>query len=887
MKKRWYAIGTVSLVAIISIVVMWLNVNRHYSGNNPLSQIPSSAALVLKINDIKNYKEIVEKTEYRQYFNELFFADLVTTTIDNALEVIDSIARNGLIDGRTIYISYHAIPTDTIGNTILSFPLDSYADGASILDAIGKMSEFKTEQLILDGQRVLHVDLSPNQFFITIANECLFATDNADLLRRVLNVQEPVLADDQCYSTLEHTTSKTTPISVFVNIASMDSLDIFDATTKSISEWGDWVELDFDVQPKMINGNGFLVAGKPTIYTAMSMHKPMPFVIDNSIPTSAIIFTSVATSKHGSADELYVEFLQNNGLLDAYKKKCRAVQQAVGLDVEAEMTKVFEAEMALFSFSESLFDAENACLIVNEKNGTIAQGILNEIICALQKVQTPREVDVISPVPSLSIPVYEAFPDTSELFFMPEIFGYVPHKYYLRYENNLLFADAISVLRKTLNERLQNRTYANDANFRAFRNNFSNENIKFLYCSSSAMRHITENIDTLITPQYLDAISDFYGFGLQVSNLSGLPYLTVCALYEPNKTYAQPTAWQCRIDTTIVGKPWPVINHNTQETEYLVQDAENRIHLINSSGLVLWSRKLDGRIQGDLTQIDYYCNGKLQYLFATKDAIHLIDRNGNDTAHFPIPLKSTATGGVTYIDYGNPSEFRLFVPCDNKRVMLYDKNCKEVEGWEMKPTEGTIRKPVDHWVTNGKDYLIHSDEYKCYITDRRGNERLPIKPLATNSDSRTYLVRGNTPNAAFVTSTADGKLATIDIATATITYTPIDSIGDEVHHTMLKFEQNDTLIFVDAQHLIITDGYGKVKNFRLLKLSSADDVKIVCNNMIAIWNKTDQLAYLFNSNGDLIEGFPIKAKGDFVVTKHDNILHIVVIDGNTLTNYLK
>jgi len=124
-------------------------------------------------------------------------------------------------------------------------------------------------------------------------------------------------------------------------------------------------------------------------------------------------------------------------------------------------------------------------------------------------------------------------------------------------------------------------------------------------------------------------------------------------------------------------------------------------------------------------------------------------------------------------------------------------------------------------------------------------------------------------------------------ATATITYTPIDIVGDEVHHTMLKFEQNDTLIFVDAQHLIITDGYGKVKNFRLLKLSSADDVKIVCNNMISIWDKTDQLAYLFNSNGDLIEGFPIKAKGNFVVTKHDNILHIVVIDGNTLTNYLK
>ena len=296
---------------------------------------------------------------------------------------------------------------------------------------------------------------------------------------------------------------------------------------------------------------------------------------------------------------------------------------------------------------------------------------------------------------------------------------------------------------------------------------------------------------------------------------------------------------------------------------------------------------MDGRILGNVTQIDYYCNGKLQYLFATPESVHLIDRNGNDTAHFPIHLKHTATGGVTYLDYGNPSEFRLFVPCDNKQTMLFDKNCKPVEGWEMKHTEGKVSKPIDHWVTNGKDYLIHTDDYKTYITDRRGNERVPIKPLATNKNSRTYLVRANTPQSAFVASTANGELATIDINTATISYTHIDSIGDTADHTMLKLSDDDTLIFVDNGHIIFTDDFGKVKSIRVLKLTSADAINLVCDNMIAIWDKSDQLAYLFNQNGDLVDGFPTPAKGKFAITRQGNTLHLVVADGNVLTDYLK
>ncbi len=889
MKKRWFAIGAVALLLIISIIIVWLNSNRHYEDNNPLCRMPSSAAIVIKINGIGNYKQTVSKTTYGNKFSYLFFADLVTKAMHNAIDAIDSIARNELINDRTIYVSYYAAVNDTAGKTLLAFPLKSYADGVGLMTAVHGMAgtnNLKSEVLTFDGHEVLHVDVGADPFYITTSNECLFATDDIPLLRKVLLGTEPVLADDQCFSTLHRTTSPSAPLSVFVNVASMDSLSVFDATVRTMSTWGDWFELDLDIQSTLLSGNGFLLSGKPTFFSCLASHTPVALTIDECIPSSAQIFASIAPFKRGTNDEFYVRHLRENDINNVYFNMCEAAKKATGIDVESEISKVFEGELALFSFSESLSDPKNACLVINEKNGTISQAILNGVLCAMHGISAPEEVDVISPIPSLSIPVYKAFDEDDETFILSDVLGKQPSKYYLRYENTLMFADTISVLKHSLYERLQNRTYANDANYRAFRTNFSSDNIMFVYCTSKAMRYITMLTDSVANTKNLDAISDFYGFGMQISNVSGLPYIMASGLYEPHKTEAQPTAWQCKMDTTLVGQPWAVINHNTHEIEYLVQDVENRIHLINSSGLVLWSRKIDGRIIGPLTQIDYYCNGKLQYLFATKDAIHLIDRNGNDTARFPIQLKHAATGGVTYLDYGNPNEFRLFVPCANKRVILYDKNCKVVDGWEMKPTEGIVSTPVDHWVSNNKDYLIHADNYRCYITDRRGNERIAVKPIAPNPHSRTYLVRGNTPEAALVIATADGKLASIDIATSEVTYADIDSMG-QTPYFMLQYHGSDNLVFVDKRRIVLTDGRGKVKNIRLLKLSELSNVELLSDNKISVWDKADQLAYLFDNNGNLIDGFPVHVNGPYVITQHNNLFHVVEAADNTLTNYLK
>ena len=57
-------------------------------------------------------------------------------------------------------------------------------------------------------------------------------------------------------------------------------------------------------------------------------------------------------------------------------------------------------------------------------------------------------------------------------------------------------------------------------------------------------------------------------------------------------------------------------NHNDrQNKEVIVQDNANNLYLINKEGVRLWKVKLSDKILGDVYQVDYYRNGKLQYLF--------------------------------------------------------------------------------------------------------------------------------------------------------------------------------------------------------------------------------------------------------------------------------
>src|SRR5690606_32504518 len=60
-----------------------------------------------------------------------------------------------------------------------------------------------------------------------------------------------------------------------------------------------------------------------------------------------------------------------------------------------------------------------------------------------------------------------------------------------------------------------------------------------------------------------------------------------------------------------------VKSHVSQANEILIQDSLNDLSLVTMEGKVLWKIPVGDQITSDIEQIDFYANGKLQYLFAT------------------------------------------------------------------------------------------------------------------------------------------------------------------------------------------------------------------------------------------------------------------------------
>lgn len=126
---------------------------------------------------------------------------------------------------------------------------------------------------------------------------------------------------------------------------------------------------------------------------------------------------------------------------------------------------------------------------------------------------------------------------------------------------------------------------------------------------------------------------------------------------------------------------WTVINHNTQEKEVLRCEGK-QLALLNSKNEVLWMTELDGSILGQVTQVDLYQNGKLQYAFTTAKSLYIIDRNGKNAPNFPMIYSKGITSGLCVADYDNNRNYRLLFGTSDGAIQNISNNGKATPGWQ-------------------------------------------------------------------------------------------------------------------------------------------------------------------------------------------------------------
>ncbi|MEA3443628.1 MAG: hypothetical protein U9R19_02755, partial [Bacteroidota bacterium] len=390
---------------------------------------------------------------------------------------------------------------------------------------------------------------------------------------------------------------------------------------------------------------------------------------------------------------------------------------------------------------------------------------------------------------------------------------------------------------------------------------------------------------------------DFHAFSFQFSPNSNrqMVYNDIYLKYGPLDTDKPRTRWELRLDTTFTFKPKFVLNHYTGNREIFIQDDNNKIYLINYAGRILWQKQLDQAIMGDVHQIDYYKNNKLQLLFNTKNKLHLIDRLGNYVERYPVNLSSPATNGIGVIDYNNKKDYRIFIACQNKRVYLYSIEGNIIKGWKFKHSEHAVSNQVQHFISKNKDYIVFNDENKSYILNRRGKERVkPEIDFAISKNGKYIFEDRKSGNDARMIITGpdgtiyfvylDGKVESLKIHDFSnnhfFDYRDVD--GDKLKD----------FIFVDGKKLEV---YNLIQT-KLIDLQFDQEIEhrpisyIFPGNsrkLGIVAHKRNEI-FLINSDGSLYQGFPLLGHTLFSIgsiTGNQKFNLFVGTNDNFLYNY--
>ncbi len=83
-----------------------------------------------------------------------------------------------------------------------------------------------------------------------------------------------------------------------------------------------------------------------------------------------------------------------------------------------------------------------------------------------------------------------------------------------------------------------------------------------------------------------------------------------------------------KLQSSVHLKPRIVTNYVTKEKELITQDDLNNLYLISNKGELIWKKQLESKIVGEISQIDLYKNGRLQYAFETEKSLIILDKNG-------------------------------------------------------------------------------------------------------------------------------------------------------------------------------------------------------------------------------------------------------------------
>ena len=366
-----------------------------------------------------------------------------------------------------------------------------------------------------------------------------------------------------------------------------------------------------------------------------------------------------------------------------------------------------------------------------------------------------------------------------------------------------------------------------------------------------------------------DAVLDLYKIfqlkeGNNLASINGI----ISNYKDDSKNSEIELKFETSISNEIILGPLIVKNHTNNKNEVFIQDSENIIYLINDNGQIEWTKKINDRVIDEVKQIDSYKNGRLQYVFATQNSLHMIDRKGRDVGKFPLKFNDQITKPVSVFDYDNNKNYRLLIT-QNDELFMFDSKGNRVRGFDYNKKNKIITKP-EHFRISNKDIIVFKTSDDLKILNRRGKIRIKINGDYNYSKDEIFQYQNS-----LLTTTVNNKIVKIDMNGNSKEVSSMSFDGKYVSDKKTIYTLQKNILSNSKKNIEIQ--FGKYENF-----SAISDKK---NTLLNIYDSQNNKLYLFDDEINTVKGFPILADANASFILENNKIEFSVISDSKKIKY--
>lgn len=865
MKKIYTAIA-ILIAIIICLLVFYFDQDVSLTKNKtPFNAIPENAIAIAEFNYAPDVLDPYQNNELMlDLFGENKLAEL--TFFKNVIDSFPAIRQE--IENKKVLISIHRTQSDQISFLfILETKHPKKILNKEFLDSIEKQQNKVTERNF-NGVKITDLAFADAKkvFGLAYKNGLLLGSFSPTLLEKSIYQlsNKPSLAQKPSFLTVKSFSNPRSQTEIFLNFEQLPELFNVLSTPSSnnklqfLNKSLSWSVLSNNFKEDALMLNGFTTVERNSYLFPYLSQQPQLLEFDALTSNKTALKVDFGISNFAALATSRKKQMEEAGTLTKYQARINLINTQNSVDFDTDISN---------------FIGNGVSYILQENN---SRNISQELLAAMQVVDVPRAIRFLSgnqdpSLGALNYPVYRVrFNDFLSLAF-GDIFSDIRKPYYTILQNNIIvFANDLQTLERFVNDFIAQETLEKDRLYSDFKLYTAGRStvsafVSMEYSRSMIQSHLIAEIRNNIRNNK-EGIGNLYGLSFQLSSKQD-GFITNLYLQRAGGTQKRSAqTWMARVDAPIRMKPIISLNSSNDEHEVIFQDDDNNLYLIGSTGRLKWKVKMTEKIIGDIHPVDIGRNNRLDhFVFNTATRLFVINRNGRAMSGFPVNLPRKSNSGLTIIPTSDEFSYRIFIEADNKAIYGYSINGRLMPGWNPKDRLGKLERSVSVMQFDKQYYFLAPDEGGTFgIFNFAGNELFKIRERGNYKNPFYAEVKNTTATSRFISTDNKGNIVSLYLNGKTSVKSVADlsnkhyylfgniagnSDGDHVFidgNRLIAYNSDFTLLFtyefpvdiMDAPFLVKVDDSGKQK-------------------LGVIFRPTNQV-YLFNEDGKILDGFPIK-----------------------------